>query len=1117
MNSYFPPILMLLALVIGAVALWLTPREEDPQIVVPMADLIISAPGLSARQIEKQITEPLEQLLKQVDGVEYVYSTSSTGQAIVIARFEVGQERENSLVKLYNKVYSHQDLMPPSVTNWLIKPVEIDDVPIFVAALYSTDADQVDEFELRRLAEEASQRLQSVDKSNNVQVIGGSPRQINIELDAAALASRKTTIDDVAFALGVNNQRQQAGSTHVQGRSFEVQSGSYFRDADDVGASIVNVIDGRPVYLRDIAKIQDGADEPASYSWFSKGPAFALGQPDGVSQGSVLPASAEPYPAVFIAAAKQKGSNAVWVANDLLQELEQIQQQQFPEAVQFSVIRDYGQTANDKVSNLISSLAVSVLTVVVFVGLFLNWRSALVVGIAIPISYGAALAMDLAFGYSINRVTLFALILALGLIVDDPIASIDNIERYLNRKGMAKASAIVAAMAEIRGALLMSTVAIVIVFTPMLFITGMMGPYMAPMAFNVPISVVFSTVVAFFITPWLAKKIIVADNNPAAQVAVTETGLYRFYQRILTPFLTSRRASWILLSVVALLFVVAAMLPTMRWVPLKLLPYDNKNEFQLVVDLPESASLESTANLLQDMDRYLRTVPEVASVSAFAGIASPMDFNGLVRHYFLRSNESEGELRVVLADKKYRDDQSHALTMKLRDDLQAIADNYQAHMQLVETPPGPPVIATVVAEVYGEDNTAYEDVIAAADIVAERLKREPSAREVDTSAQLDYQRWRFEVDREKAALSGVSIADINAVISAANDGRTLSYLQDENEVFPTPIHVRLASDSRDQLEQIKHLYVRAQAGVAKTLVAGSLVDAPQALVQIGELGEFVLEDVDQPIFHKNLKPVVYVYAEAVGRVPAEIVVDTSVDKVEAASEINNSEQPRALGWRNYFANGGDDYWSVPEDISVVWNGEGEWKITLNVFRDMGIAYGVALIGVYIVLMLQTGLPTVAGIIMLAIPLTVVGIMPGFLLLNNIGTTEIANYPNPVLFTATAMIGMIALAGIVVRNSLVLIEFIHQSLAEGMALKQALIEAGAVRMRPILLTAGTTMLGNIVITLDPIFNGLAWAIMFGITASTLFTLVVIPVVYNLAYGNLTNSQQNDVMTEGEKHV
>ena len=1075
MNGFFPPILIVLMLAVGVAALWLTPKEEDPQIVVPMADVLVSAPGLSAEQVENQVTEPLEKLLSQIDGVEYVYSASMEGSAQVIVRFYVGEAREQALVKLYNKLYSNQDKIPASVSNWLVKPVEIDDVPIVVAALYTTDSVALDRYQLRRIVEQATLGIKSLPNTNGVKVIGGETRTISIALDPIAMANYRVTIDDLQRAIQVSHNKSQAGTIEIGSTHYQLESGTLFNSAQDIENLVVAVIDGKPVFLQDVATVTDGAAEARNDTWFRDGE------------------TGQEYPAVFISVAKQKGSNAVDVAQSVVEQLQLLSQTQFPSEVEVSVIRNYGQTADDKVSNLVSSLGISIATVVVFVGLFLNWRSALVVAIAIPISYGAALGMDLLFGYSINRVTLFALILALGLIVDDPIASIDNIERFLKRKDLSRGKAIVYAMAEIRSALLMSTVAIVIVFTPMFFITGMMGPYMAPLAFNVPISVIFSTLVAFLITPWLAKKLLKSAHSQG-HYDVTSTLLYRVYSKLLTPLLTSRKKSWLFLAFVALLFVVAALLPAWRHVPLKLLPYDNKNEFQLVVNMPESSSFVDTSNALRVFADYLVTVPEVVSVSGFSAVASPMDFNGMVRHYFMRNESYQGELRVVLAEKNKRSMQSHEIVSRLRSDLQRIAQTYSANIQIVEVPPGPPVIATITAEVYGNERSSYQDLSEQAERVATRLRQEAFVSEVDTSVQGGYQTWQFIVDQQKAALSGVSIDEINQTIVAANMGKTLGYLGLSREVTPVPIEIRLPREDRDSLNSLLQLTVRGQSGVVKLERQGALVDAPQPLVQLSELGEFVRRSVDKPIYHKNLRPVVYVYAEAVGRVPGEIIADVLADEGQTNSETANAWQDRS-----YLNNGAGISWHVDPGYEVVWSGEGEWKITVDVFRDLGIAYGAALLGVFVVMLLQTGLPAVSAIIMLAIPLTVIGIMPGFWLLNSL-SDDINGYPNPALFTATAMIGMIALAGIVVRNSLVLIEFIQQSLRKGEALHSALLQSGAVRMRPILLTAGTTMLGNIVITLDPIFNGLAWAIIFGISASTVFTLLVVPVVYNLAYQN-----------------
>ncbi|WP_113906373.1 efflux RND transporter permease subunit [Aliidiomarina celeris] len=1086
LNSTFPPILAALAVLFGILALLLTPREEDPQIIVPMADIVVSSPGLPAEQVATQVTEPLEQLLSQIDGVEYVYSQSQRDSAVVTVRFFVGEGREESLVKLYNKLYSSQDEIPAVVESWVVKPVEIDDVPIVVAALYSTQPELLGNYELRRVAEQATQKLKAIPNTNQVQITGGQARRIQIELDSVALAAHQSTIDDVSRAVTMGNSRATGGFIVQQGTRIEVESGRFFQSATELSNIVVNVVNGRPVYLRDVAEVTDGPEQAENYTFFYPGVASSTASELGSNY------QRQQFPAVFISVAKQKGSNAVWVADNILNAFSELKADWLPDHIQVEVIRNYGETADGKVKELVSSLVVAIIVVVVFVGLFLNWRAAAVVAIAIPISYGATLGLDLLFGYTINRVTMFALILALGLIVDDPIAAIDNIERHIEAQGKKSKRIIIEAMVEIRSALLMSTLAIVIVFTPMFFITGMMGPYMGPMAFNVPIAVIASTVTAFLITPWLAWKILKrAESNGVYDPS--SSLLYRGYRKILEPVLASRGRSKAFLWAVAGLFIVAAMLPAFRLVPLKLLPHDNKNEFQVVVDMPVGSALEDTARAMQGIADYLQRVPEVKSVSTFSGVASPMDFNGMVRHYFRRGEAYHGEARVVLVDKFERDMQSNEVVTRLRDELEALGQTLGVRtLELVQMPPGPPVMATVVAEVYGTDRTSYAALETAAQQVAQRLQRDDMVSQVHTSVPNESLVWRFEVDREKAALSGIGASDIHRTILTATGGLTIDYLQLASEVNPLPIEIRLPESWRNNKDYLLSLYVRGQQGVARVDRGNGIEAAPAPLVPLVELGEFVEVGAERPIFHKNLRPVVYVYGEVTGRVPADVVVDMQAD------QDTDREAHRSLWSRTYFTNGSGYGWSVPDDIEVKWSGEGEWKITIDVFRDLGIAYGVALLGVYIVMVLQTGLKAVSGIMMLSIPLTIIGIMPGFWFLNMFAA-DIGRYPNPSLFTATAMIGMIALAGIVVRNALILIEFIQQRLQRGgCSLKEALFDAGAARTRPILLTAGTTMLANIVITLDPIFNGLAWAIIFGITASTVFTLLVIPVVYHMIY-------------------
>jgi len=1073
-----PLTIFVLAIAAGIAALQFTPREEEPQIVVPMVEVLVEAPGLSAEQVARQVATPVEKLLAQIPGVEHVYSTSSTGKSSVTLAFYVGQDREQSILNAYNKLYANQDKVPEVVSRWMLRPIEVDDVPIILLALWSDDPEQYGNFELRRMAEDVSTYLQGINSTSEVNIVGGRPRTIRILIDPESMGARKTTAADIFNALQVSNVMQVVDQWAFNNESIVLESGDFVRTVEELNSFVVNVIDGIPVYLGDIAEIVDGPAEPDQYTWID----FAPGHPafNGANDG---------YPMVTISVAKQRGSNAVAVAENVHELMDKMQREVLPAEIHVEVIRDYGKTADEKVNNLTSSLGFAVFTVVVFIGVFLGWRPALVVGLAVPICYGVSLALDLAFGYTINRVTLFALILSLGLLVDDPITGVDNISRFIHKGGADFKDRIVAAMAEIRVPLLMSTVTIVLAFIPLAFITGMMGPYMAPMAFNVPVSVVTSTVVAFLVTPWLASRLLKEGTVPADDE--TTDGKRGFYQRLIEPLLDDRRKSKAVLWLVVILFLAVAMLPVFRLVPLKLLPFDNKNELQIVIDMPEGSSLENTASIARQVSAKISLVPEIRAIAAFVGIPSPNDFNGMVRRYYQRTGVHMADMRLTLVDKDLREHQSHGVVLRLREILAPLNVN-GINIKVVEVPPGPPVMSTLVAEVYGEWLTPYKLQQQTAETLMARLKREPFVVETDSTVQHAQQRWRFITDKQKAALSGVSTDDINNTLLMANQGYRAGFLQLPRESVPLPIEMRLAPSERVTINDFERLQVKGRPGIVQESSAQGLDTAPQPLVAIGELGHFEHGTVDQPIYRKDLRPVVYVTAEVSGRTPAEVVADVSADL--------GSQETDSKDWRmrSFIDSGGRDPWHIADDISISWTGEGEWKITLDVFRDMGLAFIFALMAIFVVLRIQTSSATLSLIIMSAIPLTIIGIFPGFWVLNMIGEREIAGAPEPVLFTATAMIGMIALAGIVVRNSLILIEFIDQARARGLALKESLLQAGSVRMRPVLLTAGTTLLGNLIITLDPVFSGLALAIMFGIVASTLFTLIVVPVVYLLVF-------------------
>jgi multidrug efflux pump subunit AcrB len=1109
--SKLPFIILVLSMLAGIMALNYTPREEEPQIVVPMIDVVVNAPGVNVKQVERLVTTPLEKLLAQVNGVEHVYSVTNNSQTRVTLRFHVGENREKALLNTYNKLHSNTNIIPAIVSNWRVQPIEVDDVPIIMLGLWSSDSTAIDDFHLRRLAEEVSTFLQAIENTSEVNIVGGRSREIQVNLDPEKMTARSIAIADILPAIQASNAIQSHGNIALENQSFRLESGDIFRDIETLKSTPINVIDGSVILLKDIATILDGPAEQNSYSWID----FANGhQQQHYSNNS-------DHPVVTISVAKQPGSNAVNVAQAVHDKISELQQSVFPQNVHVEILRDYGETANEKVNNLTTSLAFAVFTVVVFIAVFLGWRAAVVVGLAVPICYGITLSLDLAFGYTINRVTLFALILSLGLLVDDPITGVDNIERYLKKKSGSLQDKIVAAINEIRVPLLMSTLTIVLAFIPLAFITGMMGPYMAPMAFNVPLSVISSTLVAFLVTPWLASKFIKEKSTQALNESKDQNQNFsQFYRRMLTPLLEDRKKGKFVLWGVLVLFIAAAMLPVMRLVPLKLLPFDNKNELQIIIDMPEKTTLEQTAAMAKKVSNKVQQLPEIKAIASYIGTSSPIDFNGMVRQYYQRQAPYMADLRIILLDKTAREHQSHAIVLRLREHLATLNTN-GVNIKVIEVPPGPPVLSTLVAELYGDEFTQYSELQHAAAIVENRLKQEPHVVEVDSTVGSDQPLFRFVTDKIKAALSGISTVDINQALAVTNTGEVVGYLHVDDEATPLPIKIKLPIEQREALADFYRLTVKGQAGIVQQTTPQGIDIAPRSLVALGELGQFEQQISDKAIFHKDLKPVVYVTADISGRTPAAIIADVASDLQQSSVKGEHLDVSTSMStandWtkRTFLTSGGEQFWQLPENITLSWSGEGEWRITKRVFIDMGIAFAFALTAIYLVLRIQTGSAALSGIIMSAIPLTVIGIMPGFFLLNQFGEREIANAPDPVLFTATAMIGMIALAGIVVRNSLILIEFITQARTSGESIKESLIQAGAVRMRPVLLTAGTTLLGNLIITLDPVFSGLAIAIIFGIISSTIFTLLVVPIVYLLIFDKNQINKSSEIDEQNTK--
>ncbi len=1112
---------MAIAALAGLVALWATPREEEPQIVVPLADVFVEAPGLSAVQIERHVATRVEKLLAQIDGVEHVYSISQPGRAVVTVRFFVGEDREESLLEIHSKLNANVDRIPKSVAGWVVKPLEIDDVPIWIATLWS-DSSEVDDHTLRRIAEELEIGLKDVPGTNATAVHGGRPRVVTALLDPEALAARRTSPLDVAWALSVSNARALTGGFDQTDRHVVVEAGARFESAEALRGAVIGVVDGTPVHLRDIATVVDGPDERRDATWiaFGAGAAGAGAGADARDAGDSSTAEQRlggTHPAVHIAVAKQRGTNAVTVARALDARLAALAPTHLPEGVHFVVTRDQGETANDKVNELLRSLLEAMVIVTALLLLTLGLRESLVVALAVPLTFGLTLAINWGLGFTINRVTLFALILALGLVVDDPIVDVENIHRHLQRGAGATRAAVRRAVNEVRPPILLATAAVVISFVPMLFITGMMGPYMRPMAVNVPLAMAVSMGVAFCMTPFLAWKLLrgAKAGEGSAGGADPHGGdaddpIRRRYSRLLIPLLENRRRANVFLGVLAGLFVFSLALAAIRAVPLKMLPFDDKNELQIVIDLPESATLERTEAVARALTSLLQAQPEVEEISAFVGTASPMDFNGLVRHSFLRAGPNVADLRLGLIDKHVRDEGSHELALRWRPALEAVAREAGARIAIVEVPPGPPVLSTITAEIYGEPGVPYAALRDGALRLAARLGREPAVSDVDSTVEHEAPRLVFETSRTKAALSGIATEDIARTVALALDGLDVGEIHRDGEVNPLPIRLRVARARRTGEAALASLPLQGRPGYVKESdpVRGGLRAAAAPTVRLGELGRFEERPRERAIYRKDLRRVAFVYAEPVGRPPAEVVADVAADRVVAgrsaavgasprAAEGASDAEPRPLAGRTYLASGGGVPWSLPPGVSVEWFGEGELAITRDVFRDLGAAFVVALFGIYGLLVYQTRSAAMPLVLMISIPLTLIGILPGFWLLG-LFRPDVGGSANPVFFTATAMIGVIALSGIVVRNAILLIEFLHLALARGLPLRDALVESGSVRARPIALTAAASLLAAIPITFDPIFAGLAWAFIFGLVVSTAFTLVVVPIVYERVY-------------------
>ena len=1041
------PLLALVGVLLGLFAVLVTPREEEPQIDVTMADVFIAFPGASAREVESLVTIPAERIAAEIRGVEHVYSASTPGLATLTVRFEVGEPRTQAIVRLYDAFHSNRDWLPPGVGVGapLIKPMGIDDVPIVAATLWSDDP-RIAAPELLRIAHTAAAELQRVPGTRKVEILGGADRIVGVRLDPQWLASYGLALDDLRRALAGANASRDAGSFVDGSREVLVQAGTFLTTPEEVADLVVGVHDGAPVFLSDVAEVAMGAGEPERYVTHGGGPATAS-------------ADAARYPAITVAVSKKPGENAVTVAAALIERFEQMRGIHLPDSVQVTVTRDYGETARDKAQTLITKLLFATLSVVVLVLFALGGREALVVGAAVVATLAVTLFASWAWGFTLNRVSLFALIFSIGILVDDAIVVVENIHRHMRLGGRTLSEAIPFAVDEVGGPTILATFTVIAALLPMAFVSGLMGPYMRPIPINASTGMLISLAVAFVFTPWLYRRLFLkaahaGNGHSSADVAQQPDRLHRFFERAMTPFLRrdkGRRNRWLLLAGLLALIALSLALVVAQAVVMKMLPFDNKSEFQVVVDMPEGTPLEETHRVLQALADHIETVPEVTDYQIYAGSSAPINFNGLVRQYYLRRAPHQGDIQVNLADKDQRQRKSHEIALAVRGPLAEIGRTHGAAVKIVEVPPGPPVLAPLVAEIYGLD---YERQLAVARQVRQAFEQAADVVDVDDTVEAPQEKWTVAVDRARAARLGVAQESVAAAVAAALDGEDMSYLHDEHARVPVPVRVELPPGAKADPDAIGALRIRADSG---------------ALVPLSEVAEIRRGVREQTIHRKDLLPVVYVTGDVAGRTDSPLYGMAAIAGALGETPIEGAPIRQYLTAQP----------ANPYEWSLKW--DGEWQITFETFRDMGAAYAVGLILIYLLVVAQFRSYGVPLIIMAPIPLTIIGIMPGHALLGQ-------------PFTAPSMIGMIALAGIIVRNSILLVDYIEQLLARGESAERAVIEACAVRARPIALTALAAMAGAFFILDDPIFNGLAVSLIFGILVSTLLTLVVIPLLY-----------------------
>jgi len=1074
-SSQLTPLIALVLFLLGAFAVLITPKEEEPQINVTMANVFIPFPGASVRDVEHLVASPAEQVVSRIAGIDHVYSVSRPGMAILTAQFKVGVSHEKALVLLYDTIFSHRDWISPQlgVGDPIIKPKGIDDVPIVTLTLWTTDEAR-GAFELEEVAHAAEIELKRVPGTRDVYTIGGPGHVLRVIVEPERMNAYRITGQDLREALQLSNAAQPSGELIQNNREILVETGTYVASAADVRKLVVGVFEGRPIYMSDVARIVDGPDQPSRYVWTGLGPQASRGPADATGE----------HPAVTIAVSKKPGENAVDVARRVTRAAETMKGTLIPEGVNVTVTRNYGETASDKASKLIQKLVFATLSVVALVFAALGRREALIVGTAVLLTLSATLFASWAWGFTLNRVSLFALIFSIGILVDDAIVVVENIHRRWTMNVSAQANVaqgdikdaeasgrnqnihrrrqmsdapllevIPAAVDEVGGPTILATLTVIAALLPMAFVTGLMGPYMSPIPINASMGMLISLAVAFSITPWLALKL--TAHAPHAHHEEGSSRLTRFFTRVMTPFLNRERGRGnrlLLLGGIVLAILLAMGLAVVKLVVLKMLPFDNKSEFQVVVNMPVGTPVERTASALHEIGAYLQSVPDVTDYQAYAGTAAPINFNGLVRQYYLRESAELGDIQVNLVEKHHRKRKSHDIASAARPAVEAIGRKYGADATVVEVPPGPPVLAPIVAEVYGPD---YEGQMRVAMQVRERFAATPDIVGLGDTVDEPAPRVVLRVLQAKAALAGVAQKDIVQTMRMGLSGEYVTPVHSGEAKFEIPVRLTLPPELQSSLDQLLKLTVRSRSAT---------------LVPLSELVEAVKSQRERTVYHKDLVPVVYVLGDMAGKLDSPLY-----GMFEIRSKVRNMPLSDGGVLGEYFIGQPPDRY---RQYAYKW--DGEWQVTYETFRDMGIAYAVGLVLIYLLVVAQFRSYSTPLIIMAPIPLTIIGVMPGHALLG-------------AQFTATSMIGMIALAGIIVRNSILLVDFVNQAVRAGTPLQDAVIQAAAARAKPIVLTGLAAMLGAFFILDDPIFNGLAVSLIFGILVSTMLTLVVIPVV------------------------